>query len=95
VPNDWTATEHLRPPTAQLLDGLKLIADVTRIKGVTFLPRLRSNVTRRWVHAPSDEREEFLGAPHIIEQVGRGTFGDGIRPGTPARRSRPKNSSPT
>ena len=72
TPVDWgSASETLRSADdRELLDGLKLVADLTRARGV-HLPPPRDTVD----HTQLDE----WGPLRVIERVGHGTFGDVYR----------------
>ena len=82
VPIDWASAtqtlgtaDDLRP-----LDGLKLIADVTRERGVALPPPPDATRPDTARHGPDAEgQHEHWGPLRIIEQVGRGTFGDVYR----------------
>src|SRR5579862_3835061 len=79
VPIDWmSATQSLGTAEERaLLDGLKLVADVTSARGVVLPPP--PDPTR--VDTPPDATLplEHWGPLRIIERVGRGTFGDVYR----------------
>ena len=82
VPIDWTsATQTLATADdLRLLDGLKLIADVTRDRGVALPAPPEATRLGAGSPAPSDQRQGNSWGPlRIIEQVGRGTFGDVYR----------------
>ena len=85
VPVDWmSATQTLGPDERQLLDGLRLIAEVTGERGVVLPPRPARSGPMQIRAAPTAAldpgvRLEHWGPLRIIEQVGRGTFGDVYR----------------
>src|SRR5216110_1120678 len=80
APVDWmSATQTLgTADERQLLDGLKLIADVTTARGVVLPPPpdVAENEARG---ADAQGQGQQWGPLRIIEQVGRGTFGDVYR----------------
>jgi serine/threonine-protein kinase len=74
APVDWgVASQTLgSPDELELLEGLKLVADVTRARGVPLPPS----------PAATGDAEHALpewGPLRVIERVGRGTFGDVYR----------------
>ena len=88
---DWgAATQHLdNLEDQQVLEGLRLISEVTRSKWVTFPPDERPSANSSdsqgdRATADSYERdtpalEHHWGPLRLIERVGRGTFGDVYR----------------
>src|SRR5712671_2741728 len=79
---DWaSATQTLgTADDVQLLDGLRLIADVTRARGVALPPPPDAMRLDSEAHGSDAEASlERWGPLRIIEQVGRGTFGDVYR----------------
>jgi serine/threonine protein kinase/tetratricopeptide (TPR) repeat protein len=85
---DWASASQTLGPAGnaddqELLDGLKLIADITAARGTTLVPPSPiaapdgdGQSVPAGGAAPPDERLEQWGPLTIIEQVGRGTFGD-------------------
>jgi eukaryotic-like serine/threonine-protein kinase len=82
VPVDWmSATRTLgTADERRLLDGLKLIAEVTHARGVALPPPPDTPALGNQAHASDPEgRLEHWGPLRIIEQVGSGTFGNVYR----------------
>jgi serine/threonine protein kinase len=82
VPIDWTsATQRLATADElRMLDGLKLIADVTRERGVPVPAPSDGTRPATGSNASTDESQgNHWGPLRIIERVGRGTFGDVYR----------------
>jgi serine/threonine protein kinase/tetratricopeptide (TPR) repeat protein len=82
TPVDWmSATQTLgTADERRLLDGLKLIAEVTSRRGVVLPPPPDATRLDAGTHGSDTEgRLEQWGPLRIIEQVGSGTFGDVYR----------------
>src|SRR5438128_9559155 len=82
VPVDWmSATQTLgTADERQVLDGLKLIADVTSARGVVLHPPPGASAPDTEARSADAQGEDQRWGPlRIIEQVGRGTFGDVYR----------------
>jgi eukaryotic-like serine/threonine-protein kinase len=86
VPVDWSSASQTLGSADErsLLDGLKLIADVTHARGTTLLPppgvaTFDLDKDADPGAGQADDPLEQWGPLRIIEQIGRGTFGDVYR----------------